>query len=316
MSKHRPIIINGRSVKPGEHAELYLNQYRIPTRTIIDLPVYVYRAEKEGPVLLLMAGMHGDEVNGVETLRKLIRGRTFEKLLSGSVIVIPIVNIISFLAGTRDMPDGKDLNRLFPGSTSGSLGSRIAHDLVTQILPQIDFGIDFHTGGARINNYPQIRCVFNDKVNLELSKQFAPPFIINAPTRDKTFRKVAAEIGKQILVFEGGESNRFNKLSITEGINGCLRMMNALGMIQTDTPAQHTIVLNDSTWIRASVSGMFRTTKKYGTFFEKNEVIGTISDPYGETEVELKAPYEGFIVGINNQPVIHEGDALIHIGRE
>ncbi len=314
MRKH--IIINKQRIAPGESKEVNLNIYRLPTRTVIEIPVHVFRSKNDGPVVLLIAGMHGDEINGIEIIRKLLKGNYFSKLLRGTVIAIPIINIVSFLNGSRDLPDGRDLNRCFPGSQSGSLGSRIAWDLMNDVLPQIDHGIDFHTGGAKINNYPQLRCVFDDEENVELAKLFGAPFVLNSAYRDKTFRKEASKKGKRILVYEAGESLRFNTLAITEGINGCLRMMNKLKMIEAKVPDSKTIVLNDTKWVRAKISGLFRTTKKYGTFIEKNQVIGTISDPYGEMELELKAPDDGFIIGINNQPVINEGDALMHIGTE
>ena len=312
----KPIVINGRQILPGESGEINLSGHRLPTRTIIEIPVHVYRSKNDGPVVLFMAGVHGDEINGIEIIRKLMRDRCFDHLLCGSVITIPIINIVSFLAGTRELPDGRDLNRCFPGSTAGSLGSRIAYEMMHEILPQIDFGFDFHTGGAKINNYPQLRCVLDDPKNLELSTLFGAPFILNSPCRDKTFRKQAALKGKSILVYEGGESLRFNTLAITEGINGCLRIMNNLKMIKTDVPPSKSIILQDTRWLRAKISGLFRTTKKYGSFIEKNEVVGTISDPNAEMEVQLKSPANGYIIGINNQPVINEGDALIHMGIE
>lgn len=310
------ILINGVYIGPGEVAEVKMNEYYLPTGTGMAVPVHVFRANEEGPTLLLMAGLHGDEINGIEIIRKLIRGNYFRELKHGSVIAMPVVNVISFLNGSRALPDGRDLNRCFPGSQSGSLGSRIAYDLVNQILPQVDFGVDFHTGGAKINNYPQIRCVYKDHRNLELAKLFGAPFTVNSSYRDKTFRYEAARRNKSILVYEAGESLRFSKLAITEGINGCLRLMKGLGMIDTDVPEQETVMLENTKWVRAEASGLFRTAKKYGSRIEKDSVIGTIADPYGETEYEIKAPADGYIIGINKQPVINEGDALIHIGVE
>jgi len=310
------IHINGTDVKPGDSATLNLNLYQLPTKTVIEIPVYVFRSVNPGPVLLILAGMHGDEINGIEIVRRLILNKNVRKPLCGSIIAIPVINIISFLSGSRDLPDGRDLNRCFPGSKSGSLGSRIAHDLMNEIIPQIDFGIDFHTGGAKINNYPQLRCVFSNKINLELGKKFSPPIIINAPFRDNTLRKEAAKKGKSILVFEGGESSRFDYLSIEEGANGCLRLMKHLKMIHLNLPAKSTVLLKKSTWVRARTSGLFHTSKINGAQILKGEIIGMICDPYGEHEEKLISPADGYIVGMNNQPVINQGDALIHIGME
>lgn len=313
---HKTIYINQQPIKPGQHAQINLNIYRLPTRTVIEIPTFVYRTLHEGPTILFLAGMHGDEINGIEIIRRLVTDNTFKALTRGTVIAIPIINIVSFLDGKRDLPDGRDLNRCFPGSRSGSLGSQIAYDLMNEIIPQVDFGVDFHTGGAKINNHPQIRCVFDDPKNVELAKKFGAPLTINSTYREKTLRKEAERKGKPILVFEGGESCRFDPLSIQEGLNGCLRLLRRLDMIEADVPEKDSIILQRSTWIRAKYSGLFHSIKPNGSHVKKNEIIGKICDPYGESEYKLRSPENGYIVGINNQPVIHQGDALIHIGLE
>lgn len=310
----KSIRINGTEIKAGGSASLNLNLYQLPTKTVIEIPVYVFRSVKPGPVLLLLAGMHGDEINGIEIVRRLITRDDVKNPLCGSIIAIPVINIISFVSGSRELPDGRDLNRCFPGNKNGSLGSRIANDLMNEIISQIDFGVDFHTGGAKINNYPQIRCVFDNPTNLDLAKKFAPPIIINSPFRDSTLRKEAAKKGKPILVFEGGESSRFDYLSINEGVNGCLRLMKYLKMIRVDLPRNPAVLLEKSTWVRAKSSGLFHSYKVNGSRIKKGEAIGMICDPYGEHQEKLVAPIDGYIVGINNQPVVNQGDALMHIG--
>ncbi len=308
--------INGTIIGPGENTQLSLNVYYMPTGAKMEIPVHVFRSHKKGPSVLFMAGMHGDEINGIEIIRNLLKEKYFEHLQRGSVTVIPIVNVVSFLNRSRELPDGRDLNRCFPGTKRGSLGSRIAYDTMHKIIPQIDFGVDFHTGGNEINNYPQVRCVFNEPKSVELAKAFGAPFILNSAYREKSLRKEAAALGKSILVFESGESNRFNNIGITEGINGCLRLMKNLKMLDVSTPKSQSITLNGSKWIRARISGLFRTTRKFGTYVEKDQVIGEVSSPYAEMERQLIAPSDGFLIGINNKPVVNEGDALIHIGTE
>jgi len=310
------IHINGVDIKPGHQAQVSLNWYQLPTKTVIEIPVSVFRSSKPGPTLLLLAGMHGDEINGIEIVRRLITRDDIKNPLCGSIIAIPIINTISFLSGSRDLPDGRDLNRCFPGTKNGSLGGRIAYDLMNEIIPQIDFGVDFHTGGAKINNYPQLRCVFTSKTNLELAKQFSPTLILNSPFRDNTLRKEAAKHKKSILVFEGGESSRFDYISINAGINGCLRLMKAQKMIRTEVPNNPAVFLKKTTWVRAKSSGIFHTSKVNGAHILKGDIIGMICDPYGEHEEKLIASHDGYIVGINNQPVVNQGDALMHIGIE
>ncbi len=312
--ENKKIQINGIDIEPGSSATLNLNLYQLPTKTVIEIPVYVYRSKQPGPVLLLLAGMHGDEINGIEIVRKLISRKDVQNPLRGSIIAIPVINIISFLSGTRDLPDSRDLNRCFPGNINGSLGSRIAFDLMNKILPQIDFGIDFHTGGAKISNYPQLRYVFSNKMNLDLGKKFGTRFTLNSPVREKTFRNEAAKKGKSILVFEGGESSRFDYVSIDKGVNGCLRLMKQFKMIELDLPQKQTIMLNKSRWVRARTSGLFHNSKINGSEVAKDEVIGMICDPYAEHEEKIISPADGYIIGINNQAVVNQGDALIHIG--
>ena len=308
--------INGTTISPGENTKVNLNVYYLPTGAKMEIPVYVFRAKKKGPSVLFMAGMHGDETNGIEIMRNLLKEKYFEKLERGSVVAIPITNVVSFLNRSRELPDGRDLNRCFPGTRTGSLGSRIAYDLTKKILPIIDFGVDFHTGGAEINNYPQVRCFFDNEKSADLAKSFGAPFILNSPYREKSLRKEAASKSKAILVYEAGESNRFSTLGISEGINGCLRLMKNLRMLDVPTPKPQSITLTGSKWMRAKISGLFRTTKKFGTYVEKDQVIGVVSSPYAEIEKELIAPVSGFLIGINNKPVVNEGDALIHIGTE
>jgi predicted deacylase len=312
----KQIVINGTTIAPGENKQVIFSKCELPSQSIIETPAYVFRSVNDGPTVLLSAGMHGEETNGIETIRQLIKRDDIKKPLCGTIIAIPVFNVVSFIFNQRDLPDGRDLNRCFPGTKAGSLGSRVAHDIMHNILPVIDFGVDFHTGGAKINNYPQLRCVFDEPKNIELAQLFAPPFIINAPYREGSFRSEAAKQGKSILVFEAGESLRFNNTAIDEGLNGCLRLLHNLNMINVKLPQTHTIIIGKDKWLRAQEAGLFRTHKKFGSFFEKHEVIGTINDPYNKSEIKLIAPDNGFIIGINNQPVVHVGDALLHIGIE
>ena len=190
-------IINGTEILRGQNKIVNFNVARLPSNTLIDLPVYVYRAKRKGPKLLISAGMHGDELNGVEIIRRLIVKDRLRPI-KGTVVAVPIINIYGFLINSRFLPDGKDLNRSFPGLRNGSLASRIAYVLMNKILPTVDFGIDFHTGGPN-KNYPQIRCDTDDKINLELAKAFNPPLIINSSLRDGSFRKEAYKKGKRII---------------------------------------------------------------------------------------------------------------------
>ena len=312
----KDFVINSQVISPGECKQIALNSYELHTKTKIEIPVFVFRSNKMGPTLLLCAGMHGEETNGIEIIRKIITRDEIKKLNCGSVIAIPVINSVSFLFGSRDLPDGRDLNRCFPGKKNGSFGSRIAYDIMQEIIPLIDFGVDFHTGGAKINNTPQIRCVFEFAENVALAKKFSPPIIIDSRYREGTFRKEAAKKGKPILVYEGGESMRFDYTAINEGVNGCLRLLKNYKMIDIDAPNNHSVKIKKDTWIRASASGLFHMNASNGAYVEKGDLLGVICNPFGGIEHQIFATVDGYIVGVNNQPVVNQGDALIHIGME
>lgn len=310
----KELIIDDIKVLPGEEKIIELNVAQLPTRTRINIPVTCYRSQLEGPTLLLMAGVHGDEVNGVEIIRRILDDN-FHRVEKGSVLCIPVVNVYGFLMNSREVPDGKDVNRSFPGSETGSLAWKIAYEIMNKILPVIDYGIDFHTGGDQRSNYPQVRGVFGDEETNRLANYFEPPFKVESGYIEKTLRWAAAEEEKTMLLFEGGESMRFNQFSIQEGINGALRVMYQLGM-RKDAPKQNlrTIEIVDRTWIRCQDAGMWKHKVFEGDYVEKGQLLGYTCSPYGEFRSEHIAPKDGYIIGLNYMPVVNRGDALIHIG--
>lgn len=308
------IKIRDREIGLGEHEFLDLKIARLPTFTEINMPVRVYRAPEDGPVMLLTGGLHGDEVNGLEIIRQMVRD---ESLIPqrGTVIAIPLVNIYGFIQSSRGMPDGKDINRSFPGVRSGSLARLLAYTLMTHVVPVIDIGLDFHTGGASRANYPQIRGVLNNEQIRNIAEAFEAPFMLHSNLIDKSFRKAAWKKGKPILVYESGEASRLYPKGIEIGINGILRVMKHLGMKkeapEAATPSQE---LSKSTWLRARRAGIFHTEVKLGSEIRKNQRVGYLSDPFGEKNVPVKAGRSGYIIGLNNAPVVHKGDALMHVG--
>lgn len=305
--------INGTKVKRGDCKQVNFQIAKLPTHTVIDLPVFVYRGKYPGPTLLLTAGVHGDEINGVETLRRMISDKSIVPD-SGTVIAVPIVNIYGFLNNNRYLPDGRDLNRCFPGRKEGSLASRIAHILMNKICIKTDFGVDFHTGGPN-KNFPQIRCDTSEKINLDLAKAFGAPLIVNSRLRDGSFREAAWNRGKSILVFESGESMRMDENSIYEGIRGIRNLMNYTGMTKKSDDNRKSVLINKSSWIRAGYSGMFRAYKELGQEIKKNDVLASITDPFGESEYPIISKSGGYILSMRSHPIVNKGDALINIGR-
>lgn len=310
----KKLVIAGQDIKPGEFREVNINIARLPSHTVIDTPVYISRGNEDGPVLGLMAGMHGDEINGMEIVRRIIDSG-FHKIQRGTVVCIPVLNVYGFLNYSREVPDGKDINRSFPGSKNGSLASRVAWHVTHQIIPNIDFGVDFHTGGAMRTNYPQVRCVMADSINVELAEAFNAPFTIDSEFRPHSLRQTAAKKGKRIIVYEGGESIRFDQHAIEEGINGTLRLMKHLKMIDwAPDPSEANRKIWSSSWVRAKHAGLFQVMINSGDHVEKDQMIGSITDPFGEFKEPVYSNATGYVVGLNNNPVINAGDALLHIG--
>lgn len=312
----RVVKIANQEIKPGEFREIKINIARLPSHTVIDTPIYVSRGLEDGPVLALMAGMHGDEINGLEIVRRILDSNLHQPK-RGTVVCMPVINVYGFLNFSREVPDGKDVNRSFPGNKNGSLASRVAYHLTREIIPFIDYGIDFHTGGAMRTNYPQVRAMLNDEINVELAKAFNAPFTIDSPFRPHSLRKEASKKGKNIIVYEGGESLRFDQHAIEEGIAGTLRLMRHLNMIDwaTDAREESKIIWN-TTWIRAKYAGLFQSMVPSGQLVHKGEWIGTITDPFGEFKEKVLSPETAYVIGLNNIPVINAGDALMHLGMD
>lgn len=304
--------IHGENVALGEDRQIHLNIARLPTYTNIDLPVRIIRAEKPGPVILLSGGLHGDEINGIEIVRRLISNNHL-KLSSGTVIAVPLMNVYGFIQNVRGVPDGKDINRSFPGSKHGSLAKLVAYNIMNEIIPKVDYGVDFHTGGASRANYPQIRCVFDNPKNMELARAFAPPVVLNSNLVASSFRKAAHSKGKHILVYETGESLRMDEDGIDIAISGTKRLLKHLGMRENAPEAGTIDEYKKSKWLRAKYAGIFNTTIQLGDKVKKRQVVGRITDPFGNERFNLKAPVSGQVIGLNNSPVVHKGDAILHI---
>jgi uncharacterized protein len=311
----KEMVINGVRIRPGQTLNIAIAIARLPTHTLIDLPIFIKRAKEDGPVVLISGGVHGDEINGIVAVKRMLEEDQINPE-KGTIIFIPLVNVYGFLSYTRTFPDGRDLNRSFPGSKKGSLASQIAFILSNEIIPLIDYGIDIHTGGRMISNYPQIRVDFKDKKGLELAKAFGTHFILNSPHIDKSFRKEAYKRRKHILVYEGGESMRMDDYAVEEAVAGTRRLLVHLEMMKETSEPKKTIIIKESSWTRAKVSGIFSSSVQLGDSVKKGQMMAKITDPYGQVKVPVKSTTNGFVVGLNNNPVVNAGDALVHIGRD
>ena len=317
---NKKIIINGQEIKPGKKTIINLTTARLHTRTLIEVPIIIERSKIDGPIVLITGGIHGDEVNGVEIVRQLIH-KKYNKPDIGMVICLPVVNVFGFLNQTRAFPDGRDLNRCFPGGPKGSLASRFAHSLMSEILPLVDYCLDYHTGGGARFNYSQIRVEGKDAKAMELAKIFGAKFIVHAPQREKSFRESASKIGKKVLLFEGGKTIHLDRQVTKVGIQGALNILHHLGIHETKrhfdkADIQDQVEVLDSFWIRAKYAGMYRSAVRSGSWVQASDKIGSISDPFGDFEKSVFAPNDGYILCATHLPIVNQGDALIHISKK
>ncbi len=306
----------GKTVKRGASLTLDFDVAKLHTRNNIQVPVFIERAKKDGPVLLLMGGVHGDEMNGVEIVRRILRNG-LNKPDRGTIICIPVFNIFGFINLDRKFPDGRDLNRVFPGSSKGSLASQFAYEFTKEITPHVDYVIDFHSGGADRVNMAQTRCLLSDTESYELAKAFGAPFIVQSKYIAKSIRESFRKRGKTALLFEGGKSLRFDEEAIECGVRGAVNVMHHLGMKkgEIDPPAQ-SVVIKKSKWVRASHSGMLHVKVKNGTWIKKKTVMAVITDPFGEFERKVKAPFDCYVFCVNISTIVNRGDALFHVSVE
>ncbi len=312
-----PLVIDSHNILPGEDKVIKINAGRLPSDTRIYVYAHIYRHPTPGPCVLVLGGVHGDEINGIEIVRRSIDKSVFNTLKKGTVIAIPLLNIYGFINFSRDVPDGKDVNRSFPGSTTGSVASRVARVLSKKILPYVDLALDFHTGGSSRYNYPQIRYGKEDLDARKLAKLFGAPYLVEKPYIPKSFRKVARKMGIPAIVYEAGESIRFDKLSIETGEQGLKNVLYGLDMLEgKPSIPESMITFPRSSWVRAPQSGMFIWSKSSGEKIRKGDKLGVINDPFGTKTVSVISKISGYIIGHNNASVVNQGDALFNIGLE
>ena len=316
MSNKDVLDILGEKVALGQSATVNFEVAKLHTQSDIKVPVIIERSINPGPTVLITAGIHGDEVNGVEIVRQLI-ANGINKPQKGTIICLPVINVYGFINMSREFPDGRDLNRVFPGSKSGSLASRVAHKLMTELVPYADLILDFHTGGADRFNAAQIRIVSDDKKLNILAGIFGAPIILYTKNIAKSFRHSCSKMKIPILLFEGGKSFHINNTITNTGVNGTKRVLDHMGMLKpkitVSAPKKSCVRITNSKWVRAAHSGMFKPEVKLNTLVNKGDTLGHITDPYGNSNFAVKAPNKGYIFNINESPIIYQGDAIFHI---
>lgn len=316
-----PFVIAGSEVAAGTRRLIDLPVSRLSNHTPVTLPVHVLHGEQPGPTMFLSAAVHGDELNGVEIIRRVLRTLAPGNI-HGTLLCVPVVNAYGFIGRSRYLPDRRDLNRSFPGSATGSLGARLANIFLNEIVKRSTIGIDLHSAATHRVNLPQIRCEYTRSAKVrELALAFGTEVILHAPERAGSLRKAAREAGVDVLVYEGGEGLRFDEFAIKAGVDGIAGVMLSVGMLELpegyeimhDQRGREPFLANASKWVRAPEAGVLRTGKRIGDAVSEGETIGHIANPYEEADVAVRAPRRGIIIGRTTLPIVNVGDALFHI---
>lgn len=318
-NQHKIISILGETILPGESKTIDMEIAKLHNAAKLKIPIIIKRSKTDGPTVLFSAGIHGDEINGIEIVRQLITKKINNPKI-GTIICIPIINMFGYINMSRQFPDGRDLNRVFPGRKNGSLASRFAYHILTEIIPIVDYAIDFHAGGASRFNAPQIRLAPNQPELKQLADVFNAPFTLYSKNITGSFRNASQKSNVKMLLFEGGKSLDINTDVADIGTEGVKRILSFLGMLDPkhdllDTTS-HSIYINKSTWIRAQSSGLLHDHNKIGAFVKKGDILATITDPFGKFEQKVKAPNDGYIINANHAPIVYQGDAIYHISSQ
>lgn len=312
----KSVRINGVEVRSGQRRLIELAIPDLYTHTSLNIPVQVINGRQEGPRLLVCAAIHGDEINGVEIIRRLLNLKVLERI-RGALIAVPVVNVYGFINQTRYLPDRRDLNRSFPGSETGSLAARLAHTFLTDIVAHCSHGIDLHTGAIHRENLPQIRAYLDSEETRRMAQAFTTPVVLHSNLVEGSMRQALHDMNIPIIVYEAGEALRFNEVAIRAGVKGIVSVMRDLGMLPSQKKRRgkfyEPLVARNSTWVRAPQSGILRMVVPLGAQVEEGQLLGVIADPFGEREESVEAPVSGLVFGRVNIPLANEGEALFHI---
>lgn len=313
-TRNDPIAVGKVTVPPGRKVRIELPFAHLPSGTEASLPIAVINGRTSGPNVWVSGGIHGDEINGVEVVRKVMKALD-AKSLRGALIAVPIVNPLGFLTRSRYVPDRRDLNRVFPGSARGSTASRLAHLFMSEVVAHCSVGIDCHTASAHRTNVPQIRADTEDPETLRLAKAFGAPFTIRSKLRDGSLRQAAAEQGIKMLLYEGGQADRLDEDAVQAGFHGVMRTLRSLGMIEAKLPrAAPTILVRKTQWVRARRGGLVEIAPKLGDTVEQGQIVASISDAFGLRPTGVKSPLSGYVIGRNLNPLVNPGDPLLQVG--
>lgn len=313
-----PITIHETVVEPGTKEVILIPAPNINVQFKLNVPIHVFHGKKAGPKVFIIASIHGDELNGIEILRR-VHHFINVKHIHGTVVTVPIANIYGVLTQSRYLPDGRDLNRAFPGRQEGTLAARMADGIMRILVSQFDFGIDLHTGAVGRINMPQLRVNLETPGTKELAHAFDVPVILDSKLRDGSLRQAASEHGVPLLVYEGGEALRFNEICIRAGVRGIKNILHYLKILTSpsikESHQYKSVITKTSRWVRASVSGLVQPVgDTIARSVKKGDLLAYIHDPFLiNPSVKVLAPFDGIVIGQALKTMASDGDPLYHI---
>ena len=305
----------GVPVPRGQVSDVFLPVSESYSGISLKIPLQIQRSEVDGPVIFVTAALHGDELNGTGAVRELLLDQTF-KLTRGSLILVPILNLLAFDRHSRYMPDRRDLNRCFPGFPSGSLASRVADTIFTEIVARCDFGIDLHTASVRRTNYPNIRADMSDPVVANLARKFGAEVIVDFAGASGTLRREACDAGCPTIVLEGGEVWKVEPAIVETAVRGIKNVLRHYEMIDGEIEIPDTqMVVGKTQWVRAEHGGFLQFHVRPGQVVEHDQPLATNSDLLGRQNRVMLAPFDGVVIGMTTLPAVSPGQPVFHIGK-
>jgi predicted deacylase len=308
--------ISGIQVAPGETREIYLKVSESYLSNTIQIPVTVIRGRTAGPTAFVMAALHGDEINGVDIVRRLIFDIDHDNL-SGTLIAVPVVNIPGFLAQSRYLPYHRDLNRFFPGQRKGNNAERFAARIFNEIILKCDFGIDLHTAADGRLNLPHVRGDMGHPKVRKLARAFGATVLVSQRGVKGSLRREATEAGVPTILFEAGETGKFSPKISMAGLKGVLNVLSEMKMWprheQQRPPFQ--VIVKASDWVRTDKGGILDLQIRPGDLIYEGDLIGSILNPFGKTVTQVRAPWTGIVIGVTTAPLAIPGTGIAHVAK-
>ncbi len=305
----------GATILPGESKDVNLPVSESYSGMTVQIQIQVHRAIEDGPTIFIAAALHGDEINGTGIIRQLIKDDEFN-LRKGTVVLVPVLNLLAFDRHSRYLPDRRDLNRCFPGLENGSLASRMANRIFTEIVHRCDYGIDLHTASVRRTNYPNVRGNMSDPQVRQLAKCFGTELILNSKGPKGSFRREACQAGCPTIIMEGGEVWKVEPGIVKTGVRGIKNVLRHFEMIEgTIESPEFQVVIETSRWIRAEKGGFLQFHVKPGDMVEKGQPLVTNSTLLGHDFSTLYSPFNAVVIGMTSLPAISPGEPICNLGK-